>query len=361
MSVYKYFYNKKAFYYIKVRIDGKQLSRRFNDDGERFISKEAARKYESKLLENSSSFNKKKNIYVHEIYSSFISYLSKRYKLTTVLTLEKAFSIYIYPIIKDKKITELDTSDIRLINKSINDCKRKNISSLVSAATNFYKFLNLYDVNIDYSLIIHHKRIGIENAKYKHIWTFDEFTKFINVVDDNYYKLLFLVLFYYGLRISELRGLKKEYFNKENLEIKYCLTNKNIHRKQILTSPKSKSSYRVFPMFDFIYDLYLENQKSQKAIKNDFVFYSLKEDNLVIGETSIKRAIIKYSKIAGLNPLTPHEFRHSCASYLINNGMDPLQVASWMGHSSPTITLSVYSHLYEDRKKDVFTFLNKKI
>lgn len=361
MSVYKYYYQRHKFYYIKVRIDGKHISRRFDDSGERFISLEAAKRYESKLLNTSSTTMDNKNIiYVYQLYDPFISYLSERYKLTTVSTLEKAFSIYIYPLIRDKNIKELDSSDIRLINKSINECKRKKVSSLVSVSQNFFKFLSLYDVNLDYNLIVHHKSVSFESVQYKRIWTFDEFTKFINVVDDSYFKLLFLVLFYYGLRISELRGLKKIYFTKEKLEIKYCLTNKNIKKKQTLTSPKSKTSYRSFPMFDFIYDVYLEVLKNPESNNNDFVFYSLKEKDLVIGETTIKRAIKRYSKRAGLTPLTAHEFRHSCASFLINNGMDPLQVAAWMGHASPTITLSVYAHLYEDRKKDIFAFINKK-
>ena len=43
------------------------------------------------------------------------------------------------------------------------------------------------------------------NKKYR-----DEFNKFLSVIDDEYYKLLFNTLFWSGLRISELRALTKK-------------------------------------------------------------------------------------------------------------------------------------------------------
>lgn len=69
---------------------------------------------------------------------------------------------------------------------------------------------------------------------------------------------------------------------------------------------------------------------------------------------------LRYSKVrdrawlpalaaAGLDPkkITMHQLRHTCASLLIESGASPVAVANHLGHVSPAITLSVYSHLFE--------------
>ena len=53
-----------------------------------------------------------------------------------------------------------------------------------------------------------------------------------------------------------------------------------------------------------------------------------------------------------------HEFRHSCATYLINKNVDPKDIASWLGHSSVDITLRVYAHLLPVRKEKVKNVIN---
>src|SRR5262249_49150293 len=47
----------------------------------------------------------------------------------------------------------------------------------------------------------------------------------------------------------------------------------------------------------------------------------------------------------GTPEVTLHSLRHTHASMLIASGMDILTVSRRLGHSSPTITLSVYGHL----------------
>ena len=49
----------------------------------------------------------------------------------------------------------------------------------------------------------------------------------------------------------------------------------------------------------------------------------------------------------GLPEVILHALRHSHASALIASGQDVVTVARRLGHASPTITLSVYAHLFE--------------
>lgn len=46
--------------------------------------------------------------------------------------------------------------------------------------------------------------------------------------------------------------------------------------------------------------------------------------------------------------LTPHHLRHTCASLLIKTGAHPKAVQGHLGHSTITVTMDVYGHLYPD-------------
>jgi len=49
----------------------------------------------------------------------------------------------------------------------------------------------------------------------------------------------------------------------------------------------------------------------------------------------------------GLNGLRFHDLRHIFASTLIGGGVNVALVARLMGHSTPQVTLTVYSHFFE--------------
>ena len=56
---------------------------------------------------------------------------------------------------------------------------------------------------------------------------------------------------------------------------------------------------------------------------------------------------------AGLGHWTPHELRHSAASLLLASGVPLVQVADFLGHSSATVTASVYAHVLEDARTSI--------
>jgi integrase len=55
------------------------------------------------------------------------------------------------------------------------------------------------------------------------------------------------------------------------------------------------------------------------------------------------------SRIPGVPRVTFHALRHTHASALIAGGLDVVSVSRRLGHSGPTIMLSVYAHLFETK------------
>ena len=57
--------------------------------------------------------------------------------------------------------------------------------------------------------------------------------------------------------------------------------------------------------------------------------------------------------MAGVKQIRIHDFRHSCASLLINKGASIQLVSKYLGHSNINITLATYTHLYQSELEDI--------
>lgn len=353
MSVYSYTFRRKKYFYFKVRFKNKQYSRRLDEHGDRYETVREAMFAESSFVKSLDIKVKRNKVYIYQLFDDFSSYLSRFYKITTVYHILGSYKLHIFPLVKDLCVKDFNQSVVDSLNDYIQLLNIKSKNHIIAAARNLVKFLASYGVNLRSDSIERGGSFNLSSSKITKFWTFEEFQKFIAVVDNFFYKLLFSVLYFYGLRISELRGIRKECFNQYNLIINQCVTNHGNNYGQVVITPKTNSSFRSFPMFPFIFELYL----AIKENSSDYVFSS-RQDCLTIGISSIRWNLKKYCKKSGVKLIKLHEFRHSCASLLINQGMDSLQVAKWLGHSNPAITLSIYSHLFDNRSNEVFDLLN---
>ena len=60
-----------------------------------------------------------------------------------------------------------------------------------------------------------------------------------------------------------------------------------------------------------------------------------------------------------LKQIRLHDFRHSCASLLINNGANIMIVAKYLGHTKIEETLNTYSHLFKSKMEDIVELMNQ--
>lgn len=64
------------------------------------------------------------------------------------------------------------------------------------------------------------------------------------------------------------------------------------------------------------------------------------------------------SSSAGLNVIRIHDFRHSCASLLINNGDNVTLVAKYLEHTKIEETLNTYSHMFSSTLDSVVSIID---
>ena len=88
------------------------------------------------------------------------------------------------------------------------------------------------------------------------------------------------------------------------------------------------------------------------------------EQNKILGDgrslrdSTLQKKGEKYAKIAGVKYISPHDFRHTHTSLLVNKGVNIQVVAQRLGHSDIAMTWNTYSHLYPKSDECVMKILN---
>ena len=235
----------------------------------------------------------------------------------------------------------------------------KFLKSILNYGISWYNF----DFNKIYRRITNFKNPnGIKQEM--EFYTYDEFKKYIQFEEDLCYRCLWKTLYYCGLRIGEARGLMWEAIDFKNKKI---TINKQVQSKEVnkygwyITSPKTRDSNRVIPICDELYDdlkaYYDQISRFRNFYKDFFVFgrdFGLEPFN----PETVRDRNRRNASLADLKYIRIHDFRHSCASLLINSGASPVMVAKYLGHTKIDVTLNTYSHMFQSALDEVVNIIN---
>ena len=160
-------------------------------------------------------------------------------------------------------------------------------------------------------------------------------------------KAILELLWATGMRISELSGLNFEDLNLEENEIK--VFGKGAKERIILVSERAKSYLTRYietarPLVAKGYEVNTEDN-SPVFINNTGYRLQPKTVRNVINDIVEKIDLPKH--------VTPHVFRHSFATHLIENGADLRVVQELLGHASISNT-QIYTHISSQHLKEVY-------
>lgn len=317
---------------------------------------------EASLFEAKNYPSKKAIRYPQQLEKDFIEYLRDRYKITAICSRINLLKVHVFPFFAKILLARLCDSDLKRYNDLVNASPGKSKMKILTMARKYLDFLkkNGASESLDENLLFVKKSLPFYEPQNFDYYTLEEFKIFMSSADKIFDKLFFNILFYLGLRMSEIRGLKWRDIVDHRLFIKRNVTNRVERHHQVEVACKSSSSVRDFLLPDFLMELFQEFKESKRFATSpeDYIF-DMNGDGLVITETPIRVRNEKIAQKSGIRRIKPHEFRHSCATYLFDCGFSIEQVAAWLGHSSPIITYRIYVHLLPKKKDEIAVFLQK--
>ncbi|KKF49847.1 tyrosine-type recombinase/integrase [Streptococcus uberis] len=205
------------------------------------------------------------------------------------------------------------------------------------------------------------KKLPIAKAQLNY-WSIEEFKEFLNLFEpEEYnYQLLFTCLFFTGMRLGEALALT---WNDIDFKTQTIHITKSIYISKgisYISTTKTKAGMRRIIIHKKLNDELINWKKNQYKLLDNFVTGDINELQLFQNSPMVitKNATEKfYKKILKRDPnikrIRIHDFRHSHASLLINQGEDYLLVKERLGHASITTTIDTYSHLYPSKQKSL--------
>ena len=270
----------------------------------------------------------------------------ERYK--TYLRLEKALSAnsidaYLTDLDKltnfveseGKKYADVTYDDLQQFVARLHDIgiHPRSQARIISGIKSFYRFLFLDDyITTDPTELLESPKIGL---KLPEVLTVNEINSILDTIDltlpeGQRNRAMLEVLYSCGLRVSELVSLRftDVYFEQRLVPI---------------------SETAIKEIKNYLYD---RNHVAVKKGFEDILFLSRR--GTALSRIMVFHIIKQQTEMAGIKKnVSPHTFRHSFATHLLEGGANLLAIQEMLGHEKITTT-EIYTHI--DRQ-----FLRKEI
>lgn len=149
------------------------------------------------------------------------------------------------------------------------------------------------------------------------------------------------LLFATGIRVSELCSLK--------------IFDVNFYEKTILIYGKGNKERRIQIGNEEVLSILME-------YKNNFIneiktceHFFVNQSGRPLSDQTVRRMVNKYTSLAAIDlHITPHMFRHTFATSLLEADVDIRYIQEMLGHSSINIT-QIYTHVAMSKQRDILT------
>ena len=289
-----------------------------------------------------------------EEISEFLVYLEsiKKYSSNTIINYEldlEKFELYLK--LKHKNYKNILYKDVLDFINYLNDNHEStSINRCLSSLRSFYNYLISKNIVKDnpFKLVR-----GMKTPKkLPNYFKYNEYVELINSIDTNTIlgirnKCIFEVLLCTGCRVNEL--------------VNITLNNIDINSREIKVLGKGNKE-RIVYLGSYAVDSIKEYLRVRSELlnnkTNNYLFLNHLGNKLTT--RGIREIIDKILLKSSTNlKLTPHTFRHSFATMLLNEGCDLKSVQELLGHVSLSTT-SIYTHISKEELKRVYLHTNPR-
>ena len=187
----------------------------------------------------------------------------------------------------------------------------------------------------------------------------EELERLLEASKDHPYSLLIQMTAFYGLRRSEVLGLKWSSidFERKSITINHKVTEQLVNGKYVPVVSdvmKNKTSCRTLPLIPAVEEELLKQKEKQQLYRKLFKksysteyldFVCTDQEGKLIRPNFVTEHFDWLLTKYGLKHIRFHDLRHSCASLMVMNGVSMKQVQEWLGHSTFSTTADIYAHL----------------
>ena len=364
MSIIKYKAKKsKTGYLYKVRIyrviDGKRhdyFKSGFKTlrEAKQYETLMMQKKYSGELTELLSASNKS----FMDVFEEWFKTYQDTVELTTSVRTDDLFRLHILPSLGEFKISKITPWQCQelITEKGKTFRNIKQIKSYIGQIFEFAIKMKLISDNPVKGVVLP-KREKIESQNY---FTVQELHQFLKIVkEEEPYKnyALFRLLAYSGLRKWELYSLRWSDLDFDNQTLSVSKNLGRINGKALEKSTKNKFSVRQIRLDQDTVDILSEWKRQSLREKGKlmvthlnlgesymFTFINRNGEEEPLYQDYINSILKRIIDKHGLKKITPHGFRHTHATLMIEIGIDPVNTAKRLGHASSQMTLDTYSH-----------------
>ena len=194
-----------------------------------------------------------------------------------------------------------------------------------------------------------------ETRKEMTLWTPAETVQFLEAARPHRLYAAFYLAVFAGLRRGELLGLRWKDLTGPVLSVRQSLT--VLGGTPHFTTPKTRKGERYVTVSPDVLEVLAQHRLIQeaeaKALGDTWTDTGLiftTEVGTLIHPRNFERTFKGLLKDAKVNPARLHDLRHLHVSLLVSKGFDPRSIADRVGHTNPSFTMDVYSHMFATQR-----------
>lgn len=160
-------------------------------------------------------------------------------------------------------------------------------------------------------------------------------------------------MFDVGLRMGEGAELRVKDFDRKRRRVHVSRSAGRV-RGVWVVGPTKNGKPRDAPLTTQAFDILARHSKGKR--RNDLIFSAPRGGQ--IERTNYRRIFVKAAARANQIGLSPHDMRHTAASWAIAAGANPLHVQQMLGHKSAAETLDTYAGLFDKNVDEVVRLMD---
>lgn len=333
--------------------------------------KEAQLFYNRKIVEvERNGFQKQRVDTFKEVYELWLETYKLTVKESSFNRLKLQFKKHVLPVFGENKIKSIKPIELQqYANQKCDEVQEYRLQlSNISRIFEFAIKQGIITANPIKMITIPKKKANLERKKIKY-FTKTELKTLLNDAKENepfkIYAFLYLMA-NTGCRKGEILGLQWDCINFEDktIEVRQTLA-RGENRRLYLEEPKTAHSLRTIPIEDETIAILKAWRRIQRETMLQVGINTMSAKQLVfssplnefINMDIPNRWMARICKRSNITVLTPHSLRHTFATLLISEGVNPKTVSELLGHSSVALTLDIYTGVYETEKTSTIKLL----